>query len=580
MKRIKFLSFAKTNIKLYSFLSHLGHPKSYKGKIMLVAFVGTHIPLLTLLAYFVISSSFSWEMKVRIMLISLLATLVGTALTLYALHNLLAPVTLTFLALREYLNKKTLPNLPIKFTDEAGILMADTSYTIKKLDEVIQYMANYDGLTGLPNRVLFRDRLQQTLSQAESNNQLFAVISLSLERLQNINNTLGYSAGNVLLRNAAQRLTICIADTDILSHFGSNKFAILQPNISSIDDVITLCEKLLNTLSKPFLLEQSTVRTGISIGITVYPCDHTNVDQLLGNADTAMYQAKRLGSNNYQFHSAELNANIQERLILENELYNALKREELQLHYQPKVCLSSGCIIGVEALLRWQSPTRGFISPAKFIPLAEESGLIVPIGEWVLRTACAQNRTWQENGFPPLKMAVNLSARQFNQPNLLQKIAQILKETNLNPIYLELELTESLLVENVQQTVIILQQLHDMGIVLSLDDFGTGYSSLNYLKRFPIDVLKIDQSFVRDLVFDSDDAAITEAIISLAHSLHLRVIAEGVETEEQLNYLHANGCNEIQGYYFSRPLPADALTKLLEEGKNLSCTTKIKDLVY
>lgn len=580
MRKINLTNLSKTNLHLYSFLSQFSYPKSYKGKIMLVAFVGTHIPLLTLLTYFVISSSFTWEMKVRIMLIALVATLVGTALTIYALHNLLAPVTLTFLALRQYLSKKTLPSLPTKFTDEAGILMADTSYTIKKLDEVIQYMANYDDLTGLPNQVLFRDRLQQTLSQAQSNNQLFAVISLRLEGLENINNTLGYSAGDLLLRTAAQRLATCIFDSDILSRSDSNKFAILQPNISSIDDVISLSEKLLNTISQPFSIDRNTVRTGISIGISVYPCDRTNVDQLLGNADTAMYQSKRLGSNNYQFYSAELNANLQERLILENELHDAVKREELQLHYQPKVCLSSGRIIGVEALLRWQSPTRGFISPAKFIPIAEESGLIVPIGEWVLYTACAQNRTWQKNGLPPLKMAVNLSARQFNQPNLLQKIAQILKETNLNPTYLELELTESLLVENVQQTIVILQQLHDMGIVLSLDDFGTGYSSLNYLKRFPIDVLKIDQSFVRDLVFDSDDAAITEAIISLAHSLHLRVIAEGVETEEQLNYLHANGCNEIQGYYFSRPLPADALTKLLEEGKNLSCSTKIKDLVY
>jgi EAL domain-containing protein (putative c-di-GMP-specific phosphodiesterase class I) len=250
------------------------------------------------------------------------------------------------------------------------------------------------------------------------------------------------------------------------------------------------------------------------------------------------------------------------------------------LHYQPKVSLISGCIIGVEALLRWQSPTRGSVSPAKFIPIAEETGLIVPIGEWVLHTACAQNRTWQKNGLPPIKMAVNLSARQFKQPNLVEIIAKILKETDLDANYLELELTESLIIENVQQTITVLQQLHDMGIVLSLDDFGTGYSSLSYLKRFPIDILKIDQSLVRDLVFNSDDAAITEAIISLAHSLHLGVIAEGVETQEQLDYLQANGCNEIQGYYFSRPLPADVLTKLLEEGKKLSCSANIQTLAY
>lgn len=570
-KTIKFATLSKTNLHLYSFLSRFHHPKSYKGKIMLVAFLGTHIPLLTLLGYFVVSSSFTSEVKVRIILIALLATLVGTALTLYALHNLLAPVTLTFMALREYLSKKTLPNLPTKFTDEAGILMADTSHTINKLDEVIQYMVNYDDLTGLPNRVLFRDRLQQALSQAQSNNQLFAVISLSLDRLNNINNTLGHNTGNLLLRSAAQRLATCIGDTDVLSRFGSNKFAILQPNLTSINDAITLSQKLLNTLSKPVLLDGNVVRTGASIGIAIYPNDCTDVDQLLKNADTAMYQTKKQGSNNYQFYSAELNANLQERLTLENELHDALKRGEMLLHYQPKVSLISGRIIGVEALLRWHS-TRGSVSPAKFIPIAEETGLIVPIGEWVLHTACAQNRTWQKNGLPPIKMAVNLSARQFKQPNLVQVIAKILKETDLDANYLELELTESLIIENVQQTITILQQLHDMGIVLSLDDFGTGYSSLSYLKRFPIDILKIDQSFVRDLVFNSDDAAITEAIISLAHSLRLGVIAEGVETQEQLDYLQANGCNEIQGYYFSRPLPADVLTKLLEEGKKLNCS--------
>ncbi len=291
-----------------------------------------------------------------------------------------------------------------------------------------------------------------------------------------------------------------------------------------------------------------------------------------------LYQTKRQGSNNYQFYLAELNANLQERLTLENELHDALKRGEMLLHYQPKVSLISGRIIGVEALLRWQSPTYGSVSPAKFIPIAEESGLIVPIGEWVLSTACAQNRTWQKNGLPPLKMAVNLSARQFKQPNLVQMIAKILNETDLNANYLELELTESLIIDNVQQTITTLQQLHDMGIVLSLDDFGTGYSSLSYLKRFPIDILKIDQSFVRDLVFNSDDAAITEAIISLAHSLRLSVIAEGVETQEQLDYLQANGCNEIQGYYFSRPLAVADITLLLEADKKLSCNANMRTL--
>jgi diguanylate cyclase (GGDEF)-like protein len=573
-----FATVSKINLHFYSFLSRFRHPKSYKGKIMLVAFVGTHIPLLSLLIYFVISTSFTFEMKVSVIVIALLATLVGMAITLYALHHLLAPITLTFLALREYLSKKQLPNLPTEFTDEVGTLMADTSHTLKKLDEVIHYMASYDDLTGLPNRLLFRDRLQQALSQVQSNNQLLAVMLLSLDRFNNINDTLGNSAGDLLLRGTAQRLATCVSDTDFLSHLDSDKFAVFQTDLTSLDNVITLSQKILNTLSEPFLLDGNKVRTGASIGITIYPWDHTNVDQLLGNADTAMYQAKRQGLNSYQFYSADLNANLQERLILENELHDALKRGELLLHYQPQVALHNGHIIGVEALLRWQNPARGLVSPAEFIPIAEESGLIVPIGEWVLRTACAQNQVWQADGLPPLKMAVNLSARQFKQQNLVGMVAQVLKETRLDATYLELELTESLVMENVQQVIAILQQLHDMGITLSVDDFGTGYSSLNYLKRFPIDALKIDQSFVRDLVFDSDDAQITRAIISLADSLHLSVIAEGVETQEQFDYLQANGCDEIQGYYFSPPLPADALTKLLQEGRDLSCSAKFSPL--
>ena len=560
----------RTNLQFYSFLSRFRHLKSYKGKIMLVAFVGTHVPLLSLIIYFIISVSFGFEMKVRVIVIALIATLIGTAITFYALHNLLAPISFTVSALREYLSKKKIPNLPTKFTDEVGTLMADTSHTIRKLDEVIHRMASYDDLTGLPNRILFRDRLQEALLQVESRNQLLTVILLSLDRFNNINNTLGHSAGDMLLRSAAQRLTTCVHSTDVLSRLSSDKFAVLQTNFTSLDNVTRLSQNILNTLSEPFFLDGNKVRTGVSIGITICPSDSTNVDQLLENAYTTMQQAKQQGGNNYQFYSADL----QERLFLENELHDALQREELLLHYQPQVALHNGRVIGVEALLRWQNPNRGLVSPAKFIPIAEESGLIISIGEWVLRTACTQNKVWQADGLPPLKMAVNLSARQFKQQNLVKMVAQVLKETRLDPTYLELELTESLMMENVQQALTILQQFHDMGISLSLDDFGSGYSSLNYLKRFPIHALKIDQSFVRDLVLNSDDAAITKAIISLAHSLQLSVIAEGLETQEQLEYLKANGCDEIQGYYFSRPLPADALTKLLQEGHNLSCSAK------
>ncbi|PIG91448.1 EAL domain-containing protein [Gloeocapsopsis sp. IPPAS B-1203] len=561
------------SLQLYSFLSRFSLLKSYKGKIMIVAFVGTHIPLLSLLIYFISTTSFPFQLKLRIIIIALLATLIGTALTLYALHNLLAPISLTFLGLRKYLLYKQLPNLPTEFTDEAGILMADTVHTIKKLDQVIDYMASYDDLTGLPNRDLFRDRLQQAVSQAHDSHQTLAVMFLSLNRLKRINDTLGYHAGDVLLRSAAQRFTNCINDNNILARVGSNTFAIVQTRFRTVDDIVNLAEKICDTVAKPFAIDNHEITTGASVGIAIYPSDTTNIDHLVGYADTAMHQAQRQELNNYHFYSTDLNSSLQERLALENELYYALDRGELLLHYQPQVSLHSGRIIGVETLIRWQNPARGLVSPAKFIPIAEETGLIVPIGEWVLRTACAQSLTWQAQGFPSLKIAVNLSARQFKQQNLVQTVNQVLETTGLDPHYLELELTESLMIDNIQQSINIMQQLHNMGIVLSVDDFGTGYSSLNYLKRFPIHTLKIDQSFVRDLVVDSDDAAIVDAIISLAHSLNLSVIAEGVESQEQLTYLQNKGCDEIQGYYFSRPLPAHTFTQLLEEGKALNNIT-------
>ena len=310
----------------------------------------------------------------------------------------------------------------------------------------------------------------------------------------------------------------------------------------------------------------------MSIGISIYPNDRTEVDSILGNAVKAMDRAKAQGQNKYQFYSRELNNKLQERLVLERDLHNAIKNGEMLLHYQPQVCLRTGKIIGVEALLRWYSPIHGFVSPAKFIPIAEETGLIISIGEWVLRTACAQNRSWQLAGLPLIKMAVNISSRQFKEQNLVEIATQVLQETGLKANYLELEITESLIIDNIQQVINTMNQLHDLGISLSLDDFGTGYSSLNHLKRLPIDLLKIDQSFVRELTIGSDDAAIVKAIISLAHNLQLSVIAEGVETEAQLEYLRRNGCDEIQGYYISRPVAAEALTKQLQQEKEVSCS--------
>lgn len=562
------------SLRLYSILSRLDRLQSYKGKIMGIAFIGTHVPLLTLLVYFVLSATLTFTATVQILLVALLATLIGTVLVLYILDSLLAPVIVTSLALREYLSHQKLPNLPTEFKDEAGTLMANTALTIKKTDEVIQYIANYDILTGLPKRNLLRDRLQQALLQAQVNRRLLAVFWLGLDSFKTINTTLGQETGDLLLRAVAQRLAGGIREHDILARLDGDEFAIIQTDLTSSAGAIFLAQRLLNILAHPFSLNGQEVHTSASIGITFYPLDYPNpnqvgVDQLLRNADTAMNQVKDIGRGNYQFYAPEMNRQLQERLALENGLYSALEQDEMILHYQPRVDLASGEIVAVEALLRWNSPQLGMISPAKFVPIAEQNGLIIPLGDWVLRSACAQSRAWQQAGLPGIRMSVNLSARQFEQPELAERIAQVLQETRLAADCLELEVTESLIMKDVQQSTIILQQLHAMGIALSLDDFGIGYSSLNYLQRFPVDTLKIDQSFVQDISTDADDAAVVRVIIALADSLQLNITAEGVETQTQLEYLKAHGCDEIQGYYFSGPLPAEAMTQLLRERRNL-----------
>lgn len=559
----------RNRLWLYAWLSRLDRLQSYKGKIMVVAFLGTHVPLLALIVYFVLGNAFSLGVSLRILGIALLATLGGTALTLYSLHNLLAPVTLTAGALQDYLSQHKLPNLPTGFRDEVGTLMANTARTIRKTDELIQQLAHYDDLTGLPNRYLLRDRLQQELVQAQAEGQWLAVFCLSLNNFKNLCNTFGQETGDRLLRAVAQRLTEAVGEQNFLAYLGSNEFAVVQTGLTTAEAAVTLAEGLLKTLAQPFASGDREIRITTSMGITLAPLDPGSSLQLLQNADTAMNQAQQQEGSHYQFYATEMNTQLQERLALENGLYKALEREELRLHYQPRVDLTSGRITAVEALLRWESPDLGWVSPGRFIPLAEQTGLIVPIGEWVLRQACAQNRAWQQMGLPPIRMAVNLSARQFEQSNLSYTVGQILQETGLDPAYLELEVTESFIMKNVQQSEATLQQLHAMGISLALDDFGTGYSSLSYLRRFPVDTLKIDQSFVRELPADPDDAAVVNAIIALAQSLQMSITAEGVETQAQLEYLQAHRCSDIQGYYFSRPLPVSTMTQLLQEGRNL-----------
>ncbi len=435
----------------------------------------------------------------------------------------------------------------------------------RKAEERVRHLAHFDDLTGLPNRSTFNQRLQHALAQAQRHAKPLAVLFIDLDRFKIINDTLGHDAGDRVLRQVAERFGECLRESDTVARLGGDEFVVLIEELPDPVHVASIAQKILTAVAEPFILEAQEFQITASIGISTYPDDSADMPTLLQNADIAMYRAKEQGKNNYQFYSAQMNVHSVERLTLESGLRRAVERHEFVLHYQAKIEMQSGRITGMEALVRWQPPDKPLVPPAQFIPLAEETGLIVPIGEWVLKTACARNKSWQDRGLPPLRVAVNLSPRQFAHEQLLQDVARILAETGLDPTTLEFEITESMVMHNPQHAVKLLNELKAMGIHLSIDDFGTGYSSLSYLKRFPIDSVKIDRSFIRDIPDDPDDAAITQAIIAMAHGLRLTVIAEGVETNGQVRFLRDHGCDEIQGYYFSKPLPEAEFLHLLQD---------------
>lgn len=434
----------------------------------------------------------------------------------------------------------------------------------QQAQERIQHMAHHDELTGLPNRTLLSVRLDQAIAHAQRHERCVTVAFVDLDNFKLINDSLGHSAGDELLKIMSERMLRCVRNTDSVVRLGGDEFVIVLPDQPKVSEMIEpTLQQIITSIAHPIRLGDRNVQISCSMGLAFYPADGADTDALLMNADAAMYRAKEMGRNNFQFYRSEMNARSRERLSLQEGLRNAMARDELFLLYQPQVDLQSGRICGVEALIRWQHPELGLVSPATFIPLAEETGMIVPIGDWVLRTACRQCKAWQDAGLPRITMSVNVSARQFKDQGWLVQMAQTLRQSGLDPEYLELEVTESLVVQDSSEAIKTMQQLQAMGVRLAIDDFGTGYSSLGALKTFPVNRLKIDQSFVRDITTDHQDKAIVMAVILLGHRLNLEVIAEGVETDRQLDFLREHGCDQMQGFHFSKPVPADAIARLL-----------------
>ena len=440
----------------------------------------------------------------------------------------------------------------------------------------VDWLAYYDTVTQLPNRALFEDRLTQAVSVAKAASQSLGVLFISLDQFKKVNDSLGHGPGDILLREFAERLKSCITKSDTVARFGSDEFALLRTQINGTKDVIETIGSLSQVLKFSFDLPGHELFATASVGVSLFPLDGEDCQTLLKNAGAALYKAKRSGGANYQFFTADMHELATKRLELESNLRKAIQNEEFTVHYQPRVSVDSLTITGVEALVRWQHPQLGLISPSEFIPLAEDAGLIVPIGEWVLRTACMQGQRWRDQGVAPIQIAVNISARQFHDQDFSQTVIRILEETGLSPKYLELEVTESSIIQDERFAAGMLSRLKSMGINILIDDFGTGFSSLASLKRLPIDALKIDKSFVREATSDPDDGALVMAIITLAHNLRLKVVAEGVETEDQLRFLQLLRCDEIQGYFFSKPLPAERLAAVFEPQINADYTNQKK----
>ena len=505
--------------------------------------------------------------KQQIYLSALLMTVVMVLVLRQVLARQLVPLVKASASMRQMVDGKTaFAPLPVRRSDEVGQLIESFNALVlwrTVAEHQMEFLAQHDALTALPNRLLIEDRFGQATGFADRSGHKVALFSIDLDRFKSINDSLGHSLGDTLLKQIASRLCDGLRDTDTLSRQGGDEFLVLLPALEDGDATIPVLGKLMECLQLPFHVEGHELTTTASIGVALYPEDGTNFSTLLKHADMAMYQAKEAGGNSYCFFDPRMNVEILETLAMRNGLKLAVERQELVIHYQPQIELASGTVVGAEALIRWQHPSFGLVPPGRFIPVAEDSGLIVPIGAWVLHEACRQAMAWQAAGLPPLVMAVNLSAVQFKRGNLRQTVVEALQASGLAPELLELELTESILIQDTEGVLATVQALKNLGVKLSIDDFGTGYSSLSYLKRLAVDKLKIDQSFVRGLATDAEDAAIVHAIIQMAHGMKLKTVAEGVEDNATLDGLRQFGCDEVQGYHYARPMPAEECARFL-----------------